>query len=105
MLTISKENEEKLQREGIDVDVTASASLIGKVDVEVSTSVSKTKENIAKLSKSVEERTEVAFGSKPPADGKMLSFLIHRSYDSSKIKDAYNKNILNVNQLMTFERS
>ena len=81
MQTISKENEEKLQREGIDVDVTASASLIGKVDVEVSTSVSKTKENIEKFSKSVEETTEVAFGSKPPTDGKMLlSFLIYRSH-------------------------
>ena len=81
MQTISKENEEKLQREGIDVDVTASASLIGKVDVEVSTSVSKTNEDIEKFTKSVEETTEVAFGSKPPTDGKkLLLILIYRSH-------------------------
>eukprot|EP00112_Aurelia_sp_Birch-Aquarium-sp1_P022331 Seg626.10 transcript_id=Seg626.10/GoldUCD/mRNA.D3Y31 product="Vitelline membrane outer layer protein 1" protein_id=Seg626.10/GoldUCD/D3Y31 len=70
MQTMSKENEEKLQKEGIDVDVTASASLIGTVDAEISVSVKKTKEDIAKFSKSVEETTIVTFGSKPPKDGK-----------------------------------
>ena len=69
-----------MQSEGIDVDVAASASLIGKVDAEVSTSVSKTKEEIAKFEKAVQKTEEVAFGSLPPADGNKLSFLVHDTH-------------------------
>ncbi len=75
MQTITKEKMEKLQSEGIDVSVTASFSLVGKVDASVSTSVSKSKEEMEKFENSLEETREVTFGSKPPSDGKFVFHL------------------------------
>ena len=75
MQELSKRTQEKLQKEGIDVKVSAEVSAAGVGSLSASAEVQKNKENKEKFEKSVENTKVVTVGSKPPSDGMFKGLL------------------------------
>ncbi len=85
MQELSKEKQEKLQEEGVDVQVAASVSAgFGSVGVETGVKTSEKKSNA--FEKAVENVKTVSIGSSPPSDGKKKA-LLRGFREQSKLLD------------------
>ena len=69
MQTISKDKQEKLKKNGIDVKFAAEASAVGIGSMKTDRQFKVSMEDKKKFEQSVEKTNVVSIGSKPPANG------------------------------------
>ena len=73
---ISKEKQEKMQKEGIDVKMAASLSAEGIGSVGAESHIKNDEESKDEFEKAVENTVYCTVGSKPPSDGELLVYII-----------------------------
>ncbi len=86
MQELSKEKQEKMQEEGIDVQLTASVSAEGTGSLSVDASVKVSDKQTEKFEKAVENVKIVSISSSPPKDSKKLKLNIFQNAKSPKVK-------------------
>lgn len=82
---LSKEKQEKMQEEGIDVQLTASVSAEGTGSLSVDASVKVSDKQTEKFEKAVENVKIVSIGSSPPKDGNTETWVADTIADSTRI--------------------